>query len=52
MKGDVYDLANPSIGIRTGNAVPAAQGRQAAGGGQRLPSAGGVVKKKDSGGCC
>ena len=52
-RGDVYDLANESIGIKPGNALPPAHGRSgfgAAGGTAKLESGGSVVKKDK--GCC
>ena len=53
-RGDVYDLANESIGIKPGNALPPAHGRTglsaAAGSNTRLESGGSVVKKDK--GCC
>jgi GTPase SAR1 family protein len=52
-RGDIYDLANESIGIKPGNALPPAHGRSglsAASRTTRLEGAGGVVKKEA--GCC
>ena len=51
-RGDVYDLANESIGIKPGNALPPAHGKSglSAASRTRLEGNGGVVKKES--GCC
>ena len=50
-RGDVYDLANESIGIKPGNVHP---GRHvaSASAGQSLSAQGSNVHKKDKDGCC
>lgn len=52
-RGDVYDLANESIGIKPGNTLPPAHGRTGLSAAHRLQNStsGGGVVKKDSG-CC
>ena len=50
-RGDVYDLANDSVGIKPGNALGHPGRSAATAGSNRLGSASSNPKKKDSG-CC
>lgn len=51
-RGDVYDLANESIGIKPGNALPSGRNAATQSSAQKLSSGGSQNRAKDSGGCC